>query len=149
VIDPHTLFSQVSHGEIREEWLVRRAKDHSRMTAITVGLFVAITWVPMLTIFTLIVSVGSIPSNPLPLLLRAPWLVLPALFLSAAFVYTAWRSEKTKGDKLLILLPEGIVEYEHWSKSLVQHIITDYTSYSQQSVSSHIRNDQVSRNSQE
>lgn len=126
MLDPHAILAQVSHNEAREEWLVRHAKDEARKIAIIVGIFAAILWIPFFTFVTLVfawlVFGASSSSNPFPLLFHVPWLVLPALFLFSGFVYIVWRSEKNKGDAVLVLLPEGIVECERWKNARKRRI---------------------------
>ncbi|HEY7417665.1 MAG TPA: hypothetical protein VH593_20955 [Ktedonobacteraceae bacterium] len=113
MFDPRTILTQVSHNEAREGWLVRRAKGNPRAVAIGMGIFTMLIIFPMLMFITLIIFDFS-ASNPLPFLLSSPWMILPALFLSAAFVFMCWNMEKKNCDGILILLPEGIVECEHW-----------------------------------
>lgn len=134
MLDPYALLAQVSYNEVHEEWLVRRAKDKARETAIFVGIITAILLFPELIVLTLVVPYlfGYSASNPFPLLLHSPWLVLPALSLSVALVYAAWRSEKHKSDAVLILLPEGIVECEHWSDERKRRIKSfEYRGYAE------------------
>jgi hypothetical protein len=116
MFDPHTILTQVSSNEGREEWLVSRAENKSREVVIQVGIITTLFLFPTLSILTLVVPYffGYSADNPFPLLLSSPWIMLPALFLSVALVFSVWRAEKEKGDAVLILLPEGIVECEHW-----------------------------------
>lgn len=116
MFDPHAILAQVTQNDIPEEWLVRRAEEKSREVAIQVGIITTLFLFPTLVILTLVVPYffGFSASNPFPLLLSSPWIMLPALFFSVALVFGVWRAEKEKGDAVLILLPEGIVECEHW-----------------------------------
>lgn len=126
MFDPRAILAQVSRNEAHEEWLIRNAKDETKLKVIITSIFTAIIEFPVLIIFTLVIaSPGSSASNPFLLLFYSPWLLLPALFLSGAFVYSVWRLEKNKSDAILILLPEGIIECERWSNER-RHRIRSY-----------------------
>jgi len=123
MLDPRAILAQVSRNEAQDEWLIRNAKDETKKVVIIIGIITAIIGFPALIIGTLVIaSPGSFASNPFLLLFSSPWLVLPALFLSGAFVYAVWRVAKNKGDAILILLPEGIIECERWSNERKRRI---------------------------
>jgi hypothetical protein len=92
MFDPHAILAQAAENEVHEEWLIRCAEDKSREVVVQVGIIATLFLFPVLVLLTLVVPYffGYSASNPFPLLLYSPWIMLPALFLSMALVFGAW-----------------------------------------------------------
>ena len=111
--------NQIQYGQVPDHWQVFRGQQIPRIFLIFCGFFYAILG-PLLTVLIVLLlelcsQPARIESNFWSMYTTYPILTVLILPFPFLLLWFAWRLEKRDCDTLIVLLPEGFIQYNSWS----------------------------------
>ncbi|MDQ2716428.1 MAG: hypothetical protein M3Z08_16110 [Chloroflexota bacterium] len=111
---------QIQYGQPPDDWAVFRPPRYPRVLLIVYSLGYIIAYPLVCTcvlaiLFALWIQPGLVQSSFWPMYTTYPILVVIVAAFPFFLMWLVWRLEKRDRDTLIVLLPEGFIQYKPWS----------------------------------
>ncbi|SRR5260370_20854419 len=119
MINPDMVLSQIQEGQALDEGHVFRLQKYPLAAIIVYGILYVLLCPTICTLSYALILIFSgnealIDSSLWPIYTHYPFLAIPTLLLPFFLTYLIWYLEKRDRDTVLVLLPEGLIQYKPW-----------------------------------
>ena len=126
-MNPDEIRTQILHGQAHHDWTVFQPPKYPPIALIFYGISFIIVCPLICTaafglIFWLFGQSALVQSSFWSMYTTYPFLALVTLGLPFFLTWLVWRLEKRDRDTLLVLLPDGFIQYTPWSKENKSHV---------------------------